>query len=98
MIPVIRLASSLRFVLIPLVLVVAALVTPGAAHDEGGKTRIQHLDGSGRATFVEIEPSVPGAAAFIHTTPGPIPKRGQLILPPSATPGPPTPIYTPRRW
>lgn len=47
---------------------------------------IEHLDGSGTKTIVDVHPSVPGVAEFIRTTPGPIPAPGDLIVPPSATP------------
>jgi hypothetical protein len=52
--------------------------------------RIPHLDGSGGATVVEIEPGVPGAADFVRATAGPIPSRGQLV-----TARPPSPARTP---
>jgi len=91
--PVQRLASTLL-----LVCAYAALARAGAAHDAETQTRIEHLDGSGRATVVDVEPSVPGAAAFIHSTPGPIPRPGEIIVPPTETPTrAPRPAPTPRR-
>lgn len=79
-IPVKRLASALL-----LVLPCAAPATAGAAHDRA-EIHIEHLDGSGTKTIVDVHPSVPGVAEFIRTTPGPIPAPGDLIVPPSATP------------
>lgn len=78
--PVKRLAGVLL-----LVLPWAAVATGGAARDRT-EVRIEHLDGSGTKTIVDLNPDVPGAAEFIRTTPGPIPAPGELILPPSATP------------
>lgn len=91
--PVKRLASALLFAL-----ACVAPGAPGAARDRA-EVRIEHLDGSGTQTIVEVHPSVPGAAEFIRTTPGPIPAPGDVIVPPSATPTwslRATP--TPRRW
>ena len=78
--PVKRLAFRLL-----LVLPLAAPATARAANDSH-ETRILHLDGSGTATIVEIPPSVPGATDFLRATPGPIPRPGEIILPPSVTP------------
>lgn len=80
MLPVKRLASALL-----LVCAFVALGTPGAAN-ERERVRIEHLDGSGTETIVDVHPSIPGAAEFIRATPGPIPQPGELILPPSPTP------------
>lgn len=52
------------------------------------ETRIPHRDASGRATIVEVDPSAPGAREFLHAEPEPIPRRGELILPPRSTPVP----------
>jgi hypothetical protein len=57
----------------------------GAARDRT-EVHIDHLDGSGTKTIVDVHPSIPGVDGFIRTTPGPIPAPGDLILPPSATP------------
>lgn len=86
--------KRLAFMLL-LLFVIAALGTPGAAKD-AHQTRILHLDGSGTATIVDIHPSVPGAADFVRATPGPIPRPGEIILPPSSTPTrSPAPLTTP---
>jgi hypothetical protein len=79
-IPVKRLALSLSFALACM-----ALGTPGAAHDRA-QVEIEHLDGTGTKTIILVQPSLPGAAALIRTTPGPIPQPGEVILPPSPTP------------
>jgi len=68
-----------------LALACVALAGPGAARDRT-EVQIEHLDGSGTKTIVDIQPSVPGVTDFIRTTPGPIPAPGDLILPPSSTP------------
>lgn len=49
------------------------------------KARIEHLDGSGRATIIEVDPGVPGRAELLRATPEPIPRRGEVILMPRAT-------------
>jgi hypothetical protein len=54
------------------------------------RTRIPHLDGSGRATVVDIDPSVPGAKDFVNAPPARIPRKGELILPPKSSPAPVT--------
>lgn len=87
-IPVKRLASALL-----LVLPCAAPAAAGLTH-ERAEIHIEHLDGSGTKTIVDVHPSVPGVAEFIRMTPGPIPGPGDLIVPKSATPTvspPPTP-------
>ncbi len=87
-IPVKRLALSLSFAL-----ACTAHGTPGAARDRA-KVEIEHLDGTGTKTIIEVQPSMPGAAALIRTTPGPIPQPGEVMLPASPTPTwspPPTP-------
>jgi hypothetical protein len=53
------------------------------------RARIQHLDGSGRATVVDIDPGVPGAKAFMNAPPARIPRPGEVILPPKSSPAPP---------
>ncbi len=91
MLPVKRLVLSA-----PLALVCAALATTGAAR-ESKEIHIEHLDGSGTKTIVDVHPSIPGVAEFIRSTPAPIPEPGELILPPSATPTwTPAPAATPR--
>jgi len=81
-----------------LALACAALGTPGAAGDDT-RVRIEHLDGTGTHTIIDVPPSMPGVQEFIRTTPGPIPKPGEIIVPPSATPeGSPTPTPRPRRY
>ncbi len=55
---------------------------------EFARTRIPHQDASGRATVVEIDLKVPGARAFLDAEGEPIPRRGEVILPPRATPEP----------
>jgi hypothetical protein len=64
---------------------------PPASAERFEETRIPHLDGSGRATIVEIDPRVPGADAFLRATPERVPEPGELITPSraSATPTPP---------
>jgi hypothetical protein len=89
--PVKRLAFRL------LLVTLAALGTPRAANATD-QVRILHLDGSGTATIVDVHPSIPGAADFIRATPEPIPRPGEIILPPSDTPmWSPAPTPTPRR-
>ncbi|MCC6848261.1 MAG: hypothetical protein IT294_07135 [Deltaproteobacteria bacterium] len=81
-----------------LALACAALAGPGAAR-ERTEIQIDHLDGSGTKTIVDVQPSVPGVADFIRATPGPIPAPGELLLPATATPTrtvAPTPV--PRRY
>lgn len=91
--PVKRLRLSL-----PLALAFAALGTPGAARD-AAEVRIEHLDGSGTQTIVDVHPSIPGVQRFIRTTPGPIPAPGEIVVPPTETPGrSPSPRPTPRRY
>ena len=58
------------------------LAVPAAATD---KARIDHLDGSGRATIIEVAPGVPGRTELLRATPEPIPRRGEVILMPRAT-------------
>ena len=82
----------------PLALVCAALATAGAAHD-GKEIQIDHLDGSGTKTIIDVQPSIPGVADLIRSTPAPIPKPGQIIVPPTETPGTsPSPPWTPRAF
>lgn len=52
------------------------------------ETRIPHLDGSGRGTLVEIEPSVPGAGNFVRAKASPVPRPGELVVPAKAVPSP----------
>ena len=56
-----------------------------AASAEFATTRIPHHDASGRATVVEIDPKGPGARTFVEAEPEPIPRRGEVILPPRTT-------------
>jgi hypothetical protein len=49
------------------------------------RARIDHLDGSGRATIIEVAPGVPGREELLRATPEPIPRRGEVILMPRAT-------------
>ena len=58
------------------------------ASAEFARTRIPHQDASGRATVVEIDLKVPGARAFVDAKGEPVPRRGEVILPPRATPEP----------
>lgn len=69
-------------------LAVAVTVTGGVAAADGGftETRIPHRDGSGRATVVEMDPTVPGAHEFVEADDHPPPRRGELSVP-SPTPG-----------
>jgi hypothetical protein len=62
-------------------------VTAAVAEDRPA-ARIPHLDGSGRATIVEIQPGVPGREQFLRATPERIPARGELILMPRASSAP----------
>jgi hypothetical protein len=84
-----RLAATLLHVS-----VIAALATAGAADDTGRgphEVRIPHADGSGRSTVVEIPSGVSGAERFVRSTPEPIPRPGELIVPtasPAAVPSP----------
>jgi hypothetical protein len=68
-----------------------------AGEDDGGtvhrtdaleRTRIPHLDGSGRGTLVEIDPRVPGARDFVREDAARIPSPGEIDRAPTATPGP----------
>ncbi len=67
---------------------VVGVSTAGGGDAPGTPARIPHLDGSGRATIVEIQPGVPGRAEFLRATPQPIPAPGELIVPPRAAPSP----------
>lgn len=79
-----RLAATLLFVRVFAALAVAGAAddTPGTAH----QVRIPHADGSGRATLVEVPPRIGGTDRFVHSTPEPIPRPGEIIVP-IATPG-----------
>jgi len=69
--------------------VLALLATPvRAASTRFEEARIPHQDGSGRATIVEIDPELPGAMRFLRATPEPVPRPGELVVPPRATPEP----------
>ena len=92
-IPVKRLALSLS-----LTFAYAAFGTPGAARDNA-EVRIEHLDGTGTETIIDVPTSIPGINGFIHTTPGPIPQPGEVIVPPTSTPTrAPAPTPRPRRY
>jgi hypothetical protein len=52
------------------------------------RTRIPHLDGSGRATVVEMDPTVPGAKEFLRGATPIIPRPGELVVAPRSTPEP----------
>jgi hypothetical protein len=52
------------------------------------RARIPHLDGSGRATVVDIDPAVPGARRFVRDEALPIPARGEIQRAPLASPEP----------
>ena len=68
----------------------------GAAADVHREhARIPHLDGSGRATLVEIDPGVPGRGEFLRARPERIPEPGELIVVPRASPAP-SPVPPPR--
>jgi len=61
------------------------------------RTRILHLDGSGRATIVEIDPAVPGAKEFLRGVAPTVPQPGELVVLPRSTPEPsPSPTSGPR--
>jgi len=87
-----RLAATLLYVS-----VIAALATAGAADDAARgphEVRIPHADGSGRATVVEIPSNLSGAERFVRSTPEPIPRRGEIIVPtasPAVAPSPAPP-------
>lgn len=63
-------------------------VSAALAEDPPPTARIPHLDGSGRATIVEIQPGVPGRDDFLRATPERIPAPGDLILMPRASAAP----------
>jgi hypothetical protein len=79
-----------------LMLAPAALSAMRAAHG-ADEVRIPHLDGTGTETIIDVQPSIPGVGEFVHATPGPIPKRGEIIVP-SMTPTSPAPTPPPRRY
>ena len=89
-----RLAATLLFVRVFAALAAAGAAdgTPGTAHE----VRIPHADGSGRATVVEVPPSVGGTDRFVHSTPEPIPRPGELIVPTATPGGSPSPATSPR--
>jgi hypothetical protein len=81
-----------------LTLACAALATAGAARDRA-EVRIQHLDGTGTETIIDIQPSMPGAEKFVRATPDVIPRPGEVILPPSPSLTPSSPqTPEPRRY
>ena len=63
----------------------AADATPASPFEH---MRIPHLDGSGLATIVEIDPAVPGAKEFLRGEPPTIPQPGEILVPPRSTPRP----------
>ena len=98
MVPTIVLPVKRLVLSVPLALVCAALATPGAARDTK-EIHIDHLDGTGTKTIFQVQPSIPGVADFIRATPAPIPKPGEIMVPPTETPGQsPSPARTPRAF
>jgi hypothetical protein len=82
---------------LPLVVACVALGDPGAAHD-GSKVEIDHLDGSGTKTIIDVQPSIPGVGDLIRSTPAPIPAPGELIIAPTAVETPRPPTFTPHAF
>ena len=95
-----RLAATLMFVRL-----CAALACAGAADDPSAgqilagarEVRIPHADGSGRSTVIEVPPSVSGAERFVGSTPEPIPRPGELIVPTASPRVSPSPRPLPMR-
>ena len=83
-----RVMRTRQAVLICCAIGLGVAVAATAADPADPRARIPHLDGSGRATIVEIEPGVPGRNKFLRATPEPIPKPGELILSSRASPAP----------
>lgn len=78
------------------VLAPTACATAEAASGEK-RVRIPHADGSGTETIIDVEPSIPGVSDFLRSTPAPIPRPGEIVVPPSETPShSPEPTPTPR--
>lgn len=92
MLTVKRLAFAL-----PLALTCVALGDPGAAR-EGTKVLIDHQDGSGTKTIIDVHPSIPGVGDLIRSTPAPIPAPGEIIVAPTAVETPRPPAFTPRAF
>lgn len=78
-IPVQRLALSLS-----LALGCAVLAWPRTARAD--EVRIKHLDGTGTTTIIDVPPSMPGVQNLIRTTPGPVPKPGEVLIAPTEVP------------
>jgi hypothetical protein len=82
----------------PRALVCAAPAPRGGPRDSK-EIYIDHLDGTGTKTIFQVQPSIPGVADFIRATPAPIPKPGEIIVPPTETPArSPSPVRTPRAF
>ena len=87
--PVVRaVASALSFVLVGIL----SAWSPAVAEEQRfQRTRIPHLDGTGRVTIVEVDPEIPGAAEFLRAGLPCVPQPGELIVPaqcPDAIPAP----------
>ena len=90
--PMKRLALSLSFAL-----ACVALGRPGAAR-EGTEVQIEHLDGSGTKTIIDVHPSIPGVGPLIRSTPAPVPAPGEIIVAPTAVETPRPPAFTPHAF
>jgi len=81
-----------------LVLACAAPASSGAAHGGTREIEIEHLDGSGTKTIIDVHPSIPGVGDLIRSTPARAPNPGEIIIAPTAIETPTAPAWTPRAF
>ena len=74
-----------------------ALGAPGAARAEYD-IRIEHLDGSGTETVIQVQPNIPGVGPLIRSTPAAVPAPGEVLIAPTAVETPRPPAFTPRAF
>ncbi len=80
MIPVKRLALS---ILVP---TLGCAVLAWSRTAQSDEVRIEHLDGTGTTTIIDVPSSMPGVQNLIRTTPAPIPKPGEVLIGATAVP------------